>query len=112
MEKFSDVSVYRILLKGDSFGEWVYDDEGKINGGKPFVIYTETARSFIETVERRRQETEEVIAKSKEGADKGEAEKEVVFALIKSIVASEKFAEGTVLARLKDGTIQSLLGKL
>ncbi len=112
MEKFDGVSIYKILLKGDSYGEWVYDDEGKINGGKPFVVYTETVRSFMDAVEKTELKTEEVIAKSKEGADKGEAEKEVVFALIKSIVSSEKFAAGTVLSRLKDGTIQSLLAKL
>lgn len=53
MESYNDISVYALLLKGDSFGEWVYDDEGKINNGKPFVIYTETVRAFMDAVEKK-----------------------------------------------------------
>lgn len=112
MESYNDISVYALLLKGDSFGEWVYDDEGKINNGKPFVIYTDTVRAFMDAVEKKEQKFETVLEKSREGALKGEAEKEVAFALLKSVVGSEKYAPGTVLSRLKDGTIQSILSKL
>lgn len=112
MINYSRLAIYAILLKGDSFGEFVIDEEGKINGGKPFVIYSEAVRSFIREVNSVELDFNEVLTKSNEGAKGGEAQKEVVVALLKSIVTSEKFSPGIILARLKDGTITKLLEKI
>ena len=112
MINYSRLKIYAILLKGDSFGELVFDEEGKINGGKPFVIYSETVKSFINEVNALELDFNEVLLKSKEGEINGEAQKEVVVALLKSIVTSERFSQGIVLERLKDGTIQKLLEKI
>ena len=110
--KYTDIAVYRILLKGDSFGEMIYDPEGRINGGKPFVLYTPAVKGFMQAVKAYEQTMDTIVEKSKEGAEKGDADKELVVALLKSIVSSEEYAPGTLLERLKDGTIRSLLWRL
>lgn len=111
-DKFADIAIYRILLKGDSYGERIYDPEGRVNGGKPFVLYTTAVKGFMQTVKAYEQSMDLIVEKSKEGAEKGDADKELVVALLKSIVSSEEYVPGTVLDRLKDGTIQSLLWRL
>ena len=112
MGKYDSLAIYEILLKGDTFGEMVSDTEGKVNGGKTFVIYTSAVKGFMEAVNNYSQDVATVLEKSKEGAEGGTADKEVIVALLKSIVNTEKYAEGTVLERLRDGTIQTLLKKL
>ena len=112
MSNYSRFAIYKILLKGDTFGEKVYDPEGIINGGKPFILYTETVKGFMEEVKNTKLDFDEVIRSSEEGAKIGNAQKEPIVALLKSIVESEKYSEGVVLERLRDGTVQELLKKL
>ena len=66
----------------------------------------------MEEVKNTKLDFNEMILSCEAGAKVGNAQKQPIVALLKSIVESEKYSEGVVLERLKDGTIQELLRKL
>lgn len=80
--------------------------------GRSEVKYTPCVKEFMRRVQNVCLSEEEIAAASKKGAERGEAERDVVFALIKSIVDSEKYASGTVLEQFENGTITHLIKKL
>ena len=71
MEKYSRLAIYGILLKGDKFGEKVYDPEKIINGGEPFILYTETVKGFMEEVKNTKLDFNEMILSCERRHDSG-----------------------------------------
>lgn len=104
--KYDKIKALLPVLMRDKYGEKEEID------GKVTIKYSPCVREFMRRVDGLRPTEEEIVGASRKGAAAGEAEPDVVFALIKSIVDSEKYAAGTVYEQFKNGTIVHLIKKL
>ncbi len=132
MSKYDELTAFIPILKGDTFGEWIVDQE---NDGSPehpiqlpFVRYTAAVDRFIEALYQfcethpeyehtRYGDTLEAYnlkwnADYMANADVSHAEAKLVIALLIGAVRADRFSEGALLDFCQNGCIVRWLERL
>ena len=132
MDIFDELIALLELLQNDSYGEWVIDKEHKGTADDPiplsYLNYTEVVHKLIRAVynfsennpdynlTQYRKVLEDRGLKwnhvSLESVDVFNMDAQGIMALLMSIVRSERFCDGAILAALKKGIIQKCLFRL